>query len=106
MNLSKFHIIFRELMPNIASYIVINFILIMKNAITGSVGIMFLGLAAFEPTNWGAILITAKDFGALFIPSARLWLISPIMCIFIFQFGIILLSSGLDESLNPRLRRS
>ncbi len=105
MNMSKAHIIFRELMPNIGSYILINFILVMKNAITGSVGIMFLGLAAFQPTNWGAILITAKDFGALFIPAARIWLLAPIGCIFAFQFGIILLSSGLDEALNPRLRK-
>ncbi len=106
MNMKKSHVIFKELMPNIGSYIFINFILVMKNAITGSVGIMFLGLAAFQPTNWGAILITAKDFGALFIPEARLWLISPIACIFTFQLGIILLSNGLDEALNPRLRKA
>lgn len=106
MNMKKSHVIFKELMPNIGSYIFINFILVMKNAITGSVGIMFLGLAAFQPTNWGAILITAKDFGALFIPEARLWLISPIACIFAFQMGIILLSNGLDEALNPRLRKA
>lgn len=106
MNMKKSHVIFKELMPNIGSYIFINFILVMKNAITGSVGIMFLGLAAFQPTNWGAILITAKDFGALFIPEARIWLISPIFCIFAFQLGIILLSNGLDEALNPRLRKA
>ena len=106
MDMSTAYIIFKELMPNIGSYILINFILVMKNAITGSVGIMFLGLAAFEPTNWGAILITAKHFGALFIPAARIWLLAPIACIFTFQFGIILLSSGLDEALNPRLRKA
>lgn len=106
MKMSKAHIIIHELIPNIASYILINFILVMKNALTGSVGIMFLGLAAFEPTNWGAILITAKDFGALFIPAARIWLLAPIVCIFLFQLGIILLSSGLDEALNPRLRKA
>jgi peptide/nickel transport system permease protein len=105
MNMSKAHIIFKELMPNIASYILINFIIVMKNAITGSVGIMLSGLAAFEPSNWGAILLTAKDYGAMIVPEARLWLITPIICIAIFQFGVIMLSNGLDETLNPRLRK-
>ena len=40
MNLSKAHIIFKELFPNIASYVIVNFIMIMRNAITASVGIM------------------------------------------------------------------
>ncbi|MCH3976759.1 MAG: ABC transporter permease [Bacilli bacterium] len=106
MNLSKAHIIFKEIMPNVASYILVNFILAMKNAITGSVGIMILGLAAFEPTNWGAILVTAKDYGALIVPEARIWLFSPIVCIALFQLSAILLSNGLDETFNPRLRRN
>lgn len=105
MNMSKFHIIFKEVMPNVSSYILINFIVAMKNAITSSVGIMLLGLAAFEPTNWGAILITAKDYGALMLKEGFLWLLSPIACICLFQLGAILLSNGLDETLNPRLRR-
>lgn len=105
MHMSKFHIIFKEIMPNVSSYILINFIISMKNAITSSVGIMLLGLAAFEPTNWGAILITAKDYGALMLKEGFLWLFSPIACICLFQLGAILLSNGLDETLNPRLRR-
>lgn len=106
MNLSKTHIVFNELLPNIASYILINFILIMRNAITGSVGIMLLGLAAFQPTNWGAILLRVKDAGALLIPEAIWFVFSPIIAIMIFQTGVILLSSGLDETLNPRLRKN
>lgn len=106
MNMSRTHIIFKELMPNIASYIIVNFILAMKNAITGSVGIMLLGIAVFEPTNWGVMLVTAKDFGAMIVPAARLWLLSPIICISLFQFSVIMLSNGLDETLNPRLRRN
>jgi len=106
MNMSRAHVIFKELIPNIASYIIVNFILAMKNAITGSVGIMLLGIAVFEPTNWGVMLVTAKDFGAMIVPEARLWLVSPIICICLFQFSVIMLSNGLDETLNPRLRRN
>ena len=103
MGLSKAHIIFQELMPNIASYILINFILIMRNAITGSVGIMLLGLASFQPSNWGAMLLRAKDSGALLIPEAVYFLFAPIAAIMLFQMGSILLAHGLDEALNPRL---
>lgn len=105
MNMSKAHIIFKEIMPNIYSYIIINFILSLKNAITSSVGIMLIGVAAFEPTNWGAILYSAKDYGALYLNDAVIWLFAPIVCICTLQLGAILLSNGLDESLNPRLRR-
>jgi len=104
MKMSKGHIIFKELLPNVGSYILINFIIVMKNAITGSVGLMLLGVASFEPTNWGAILTSAKNNGALINPNSYMWLFAPILCIAIFQLGVIVLSKGLDDTLNPRLR--
>ncbi len=106
MNLSKSHILFQELLPNISSYILINFVMIMRSAITGSVGIMMLGLAAFQPSNWGAMLLRAKDAGALLIPEASYFLFAPIVAILLFQMGAILLANGLDETLNPRLRKN
>lgn len=104
MKMSTFHIVFKELLPNIASYIIINFIIVMKNAITGSVSLMFLGVVALEPTNWGTILSLAKTNGALINPASYMWLFGPIICIALLQTGAILLSNGLDETLNPRLR--
>ena len=104
MRLGSAHIIFKEIMPNIASYILINFIIIMKNAITGSVSLMLLGVVAKDPANWGAVLASAKGNGALVNPAAYLWLFAPIIFIALFQFGVIILTRGLDETLNPRLR--
>ncbi len=104
MKMSNVHIIFKELLPNVGSYILINFIIVMKNAITGSVGLMLLGVASFEPTNWGAILTTAKNSGALINPNSYMWLFAPILSIAVFQLGVILLSKGLDDTFNPRLR--
>jgi peptide/nickel transport system permease protein len=106
LDLSVAHITFKELLPNIMSFISINFILIMRGAITASVGIMVLGLADFDPTNWGAILLNAKDFGSLIVPQARVYLFTPIVFIMIFQLGAILFSNGLDEAINPRLREN
>lgn len=106
MGLSKFHITFKELLPNIFSFVFINFINSMKNAITSSVGLMTLGLALFEPTNWGGIIVNARNSGAISIPEARLCIIAPIIAIMLFQIGAILFSNGLDEVINPRLREN
>ncbi len=106
MGLSKGHILFSELLPNILSFVAINFITSMKNAITSSVGMMTLGLALFEPTNWGGIMINARNSGAFAIPAARMSIIAPIVTIMLFQIGAILFSNGLDEAFNPRLRKN
>lgn len=106
MGLSKGHILFSELLPNILSFVAINFITAMKNAITSSVGMMTLGLALFEPTNWGGIMINARNSGAFAIPAARMNIIAPIVTIMLFQIGAILFSNGLDEAFNPRLRKN
>jgi peptide/nickel transport system permease protein len=106
MGLSKLHITFCELLPNIFSFVVINFINSMRIAITSSVGLMTLGLALFEPTNWGGIIVNARNSGALSIPAARLCIIMPILAIMLFQVGTILFSNGLDEIINPRLREN
>lgn len=103
MNLSNVHVIFREIMPNIASYIAVNFIMIMRNAITASVGIMMLGVASYDPTNWGAMLNNAQAF-IINKDAVMLWL-SPILFITLFQCGVVCLANGLDEVLNPRLRK-
>ena len=105
MGVGRAHIIFSELLPNIMSFVAINFISSMKNAITSSVGMMTLGIALFEPTNWGAIIVSARNSGAFAIPAARLCIIAPILAIMLFQIGAILFSNGLDEAFNPRLRK-
>lgn len=105
MNMSKMHIIFKELIPNIFSYIIINFILQMKNAIFGCVGIMTLGLAGFDPSNWGAMLFRAKTAG-LINPKAMSFMLKPLITVCLFQTGATLLAHGLDEVFNPRLRKN
>ncbi len=104
MDMKKSHIIFKELLPNIAAYILINFIMIMRGAIIGSVGIMMLGVAALEPSNWGAMIYDIMNQGAFYVPNAYAYVLAPIFTIIFFQYGIIMLSNGLDETFNPRLQ--
>ena len=106
MKMKKSHIIINELIPNVTSYILVNMIQIMRSAIVGSVGIMFLGVAEMEPSNWGAMLHDIMNSGALLIDSAIVYAMSPIFAIALFQMGLVNLANGLDETLNPRLRKN
>ncbi|MDF2626210.1 MAG: binding-protein-dependent transport system inner rane component [Symbiobacteriaceae bacterium] len=99
------HIIFRQLLPNITPYLAINFISIMRHAITASVGIMMLGLVPYSSSNWGMMLnLAVFQSGAVYTPSAIFYLLAPITAICLFQLGGIFFAHGLDELMNPRLR--
>lgn len=105
LGLSTFHIVFRELLPNVMPYVAISFFSIMRGAITASVGLMFLGLVPFKSTNWGMMLnLAAWQAGAIYVPKALFYFGSPMACIILFQLGAFFFASGLDEVLNPRLR--
>lgn len=99
-------VIFREIMPNMASYIAVNFIQIMRGAITGCVGIMMLGLAKLDSANWGTMIYLIYQNGYLVNQKAIVFVIAPIFCIMLFQFSIVMLANGVDEILNPRLRKN
>lgn len=105
LGLSNFHIMFRELLPNIVPFITINFINIAKSAITASVGIMLLGLVPLSLTNWGMMLnLAAFSTGSIFVPTALPYLLSPMLAIVLFQYSLICFGSAIEELFDPRLR--
>jgi len=105
MHMSKAHIIFKELLPNILSYVVVNFVLILRGAVLASVGIMLVGLASYNPTDWGAIMQAARTRGLMSMNNVVIMLY-PLTAILLFQASALILSQGLDEIINPRLRRA
>lgn len=99
------HTIFAEILPNVTSYIAINFIIIMRGAITASVGLMVLGLVPFSASHWGMMLqLATSSTGALYGSSAIFYFFVPVSGIVLFQMGCLFFATGLDEALNPRLR--
>lgn len=106
MGMRRSRIIFSEIMPNMASYIAVNFIQIMRGAITGCVGIMMLGLAKLDSANWGTMIYLIFQEGYLVNSKAIIFIIAPIFCIMLFQFAIVMFANGVDEILNPRLRKN
>ncbi|MEW6279561.1 MAG: ABC transporter permease [Candidatus Eremiobacterota bacterium] len=103
--MSPGHILFREILPNILPYVTLSFINLARGAITASVGIMMLGLVPLKVENWGMMLnLAAFQSGAIFLPHACSYLLSPLAAIVLFQFGLIQLAAGLEEASDPRLR--
>jgi peptide/nickel transport system permease protein len=48
------HIVFRELVPNMMTYIVISFTLALTAAVYTQVGLVLLGLVPVSSSNWGS----------------------------------------------------
>lgn len=107
MGISNLDIITKDVLPNIVSFVAINFISIMRGAILSSVNLMILGLVPINGTHWGmmlqmAIAQTSLLYGGL---QSIVNFMTPIMGILLFQLGCYLFAMGLDEAMNPRLRR-
>jgi len=99
-------ILFREVLPNMMSYIVINFVLGMTGAIYGQVILYFLGLVSLTGNNWGLMIQQAYVQGAHFFRDSFLYIFAPICVITILQLSLVLISRSLEDVFNPRLRES
>ncbi|HVX46372.1 MAG TPA: ABC transporter permease subunit, partial [Mycobacteriales bacterium] len=97
-------IIAREILPNMASYLLINFITGMTGAIYALAGLYILGLAPMAGTNWGIMINQAWTKGAIFNSDSMFYLLSPIIVVALLQISSVWLVRSLEEIINPRLR--
>lgn len=105
LNLGTLHILFRELVPHLMSFIIVNFVRIMRGALMASIGLMFLGVMPFSPTNWGVMLNMALfHTGGVIAGGAMFLFLAPLGAIILFQYGSLCLANALEERFNPRLR--
>ncbi|GAA0108139.1 ABC transporter permease [Clostridium tertium] len=107
MGISTINIIIKDVVPNIISFIAINFISIMKGAIMTSVSLMVLGLVPFQGSHWGMMIQMAMSQSAVLYGGIGpiVYFLTPIMGIVLFQLGCYFFANGLDEAMNPRLRK-
>lgn len=104
LGMGIFHIIFKEMLPNMISYILISFISIMKGAITASVGLMVLGLVPFSSSHWGMMIsLATTTTGAMYGSTALIYFLTPVFGIMFFQMGCLFFANGLDDAFNPKL---
>jgi peptide/nickel transport system permease protein len=104
LDLGTPHIIFREIVPNMMSYIIISFTLAMTEAIYAMVGLVLLGLAPFSGTNWGVMLSLANTRGAIYFKDSIWYIMSPVVAIAVLQLSLITMNRSLELIFNPRLR--
>lgn len=104
LDLGTRHIIFRELVPNMMTYIAISFTLALTSAIYTQVGLVFLGLVPISTSNWGVMISLAWTRGAVFYRDSLWYILSPVVAIALFQLAVVTMSRSLEMAFNPRLR--
>jgi peptide/nickel transport system permease protein len=104
LDLGTIRIVFVEILPNMASFILMNFMIGVTNAIYALVGLYLLGLAPLTGSNWGIMLNRAWIAGAIFNDDSLAFILSPIVAITLLLLGLVMMTRSLEELLNPRLR--
>jgi peptide/nickel transport system permease protein len=97
-------IIVKELLPNLLPYIMASLVGSVSAAILASIGLDVLGLGVFEAPTLGMTLYWVNFTGAV-INGWWWWWLAPIIVVGILFISLFLISIGLDEIANPRLRR-
>lgn len=103
--MSDWQIIIRELVPNLLPYLAASFVSAVAYAILASIGLEALGLGPQNDPTLGMTIYWAIFFNAL-LRGFWWWWIPPIVVLVVLFLGLFLLTAGLDEIANPRLRRA
>lgn len=101
---SGISIIFKEMMPNLIPYITASFVLSVAAAILASIGLEALGLGPFSAPTLGMTIYWNIQFSSIILGMWWWWL-PPVVAIIIVFVSLFLISAGLDEWSNPRLRQ-
>ncbi|EQD38036.1 Binding-protein-dependent transport system inner membrane component, partial [mine drainage metagenome] len=99
-----FGIMRRHILPNIAPLTLYLLSLAISGGVAAVAGLQFLGLAPLNLSTWGGMLnsVLGNFYYAVLAPW---WVLPPAIALTMFIFAFIFASRGLDEVVNPRLRR-
>lgn len=106
LDLGLFHVVTREVFPQLVSYIAVNLIFSIRTAMYALVGLIILGMVPPREPDWGTMIWNAQSRGAFYNPDAVMMALAPIIAIALFQLSLILFTRSLEEMFNPRLRQS
>jgi peptide/nickel transport system permease protein len=99
---SDARIIFRHILPNVMSPVLVSASLGVAGAILTESALSFLGIGVLPPTpSWGNILTSGKDF----IEFAWWLSLFPGISILITVLAYNLLGEGIRDALDPRVKR-
>ena len=97
-------IIFREITPNLLPFLAASFVGSVAAAILASIGLEALGLGPQNEPTLGMTIYWAIYFSAL-LRGLWWWWACPMAAVVILFMGLFLITAGLDEIANPRMRR-
>lgn len=98
-------IMVRELLPNLFPFLAASFVGAVYGAILFSIGLEALGLGPQNQPTLGMTVYWGIRFNAI-LRGMWWWWLPPIVMLVVLFFGLLLLTIGLDEIANPRLRRT
>jgi len=105
LDLGTAHILFREILPNMMSYVAISFTLAATGAVYAEVGLIFLGLVPLTGTSWGLMMNQAVKYGEVYNQQAILNILGPVVAVALFQLSLVFMTRSLETVFNPRLAR-
>lgn len=103
-NLTKMHIIVKEILPNLMGFIAVNFTLLMRAAIYSQVGLVFMGILPLKD-NWGVMINQAWTQGAIYNPKSILYILSPTIMICLLIVALVWTGKALEDVFNPSLKK-
>ncbi len=103
-NLTRSHIVFREITPNIMGFIAVNFTLLMRASIYSQVGLVFLGILPLDQ-NWGVMINQAWTQGVIYSNDSILYLLAPTIMICLLIISLVWVGKALEDVFDPSLRK-
>jgi len=100
---SNIDIMFKEIMPNLLPFLAASFTVTVSGVILAATGLETLGLGPTRIPTLGMTINNALQSAAIF-RGMGWWWGPPIVMLIIIFVGLFLMTIGLDEIANPRLR--
>lgn len=102
--LNSMEIIFQDILPNLIPYIAATLVLSVSSGILAAIGLEVLGLGPSHLPSLGMLIFWAQFYDAIF-RGMWWWILPPIVVLLFIFVGLFLISMGLDQISNPRLRQ-
>lgn len=103
-DLSRSHIVFKEITPNIMGFVAVNFTLLMRASIYSQVGLVFLGILPLDQ-NWGVMINQAWTQGVIYNTDSILYLLAPTIMICLLILSLVWVGKALEDVFDPSLRK-
>jgi peptide/nickel transport system permease protein len=101
--LRDMRIIIEDLLPNMASYMFMAFVLLMSGAMIAEAGLSMIGLGLTKGLSLGWILYQAQLYEGV-RRGMWWWFAPPGVCLVALASSLLLMSTAMDEFFSPRLK--